>query len=112
LITFLALDEREFRRRFSGSPILRAKRRGFLRNVAVALGNLKSTTAVPALIGALADDEALVRGHAAWALGEIASADAIAPLKRALESERDSEAADEIRAAIVGLTEADRDGVA
>ena len=112
LIPFLALDEREFRRRFSGSPILRAKRRGFLRNVAVALGNLKSTTAVPALIGALADDEALVRGHAAWALGEIGSADAIAPLERALESERDSAAADEIRAAIVGLSEADRDGVA
>jgi epoxyqueuosine reductase len=111
LISFLALDEREFRRRFSGSPILRAKRRGFLRNVAVALGNLKSTAAVPALIGALADDEALVRGHAAWALGEIGSADAIAPLERALESERDSETADEIRAAIVALSDADRDGV-
>ncbi|MGN6735617.1 MAG: tRNA epoxyqueuosine(34) reductase QueG [Candidatus Binatia bacterium] len=112
LIPFLALDEREFRRRFSGSPILRAKRRGFLRNVAVALGNLKSTAAVPALIGALADHEALVRGHAAWALGEIGSAHAIAPLERALESERDSEAADEIRAAIVALSEADGDGVA
>jgi len=111
LISFLALDEREFRRRFSGSPILRAKRRGFLRNVAVALGNLKSTAAVPALIGALADDEALVRGHAAWALGEIGSADAIAPLERALESERDSATADEIRAAIVALSDADRDGV-
>jgi epoxyqueuosine reductase len=82
-----------------------------LRNVAVALGNLKSTAAVPALIGALADNEALVRGHAAWALGEIGSADAIAPLERALESERDSETADEIRAAIVALSDADRDGV-
>ena len=46
--------------------------------------------------------------HAAWALGEIGSADAIAPLERALESERDSAAADEIRAAIVALSEADR----
>jgi len=35
----VALTEQEFRRRFRGSPILRAKRRGFFRNVAVALGN-------------------------------------------------------------------------
>jgi epoxyqueuosine reductase len=60
----------------------------------------------------LADHEALVRGHAAWALGEIGSAQAIAALERALASERDSEAADEIRAAIVASSEADGDGVA
>ena len=36
LIPLLALNEEDFRQRFRGSPILRAKRRGFLRNVAVA----------------------------------------------------------------------------
>jgi epoxyqueuosine reductase len=110
LIPFLALDEKEFRQRFLGSPILRAKRRGFLRNVAVALGNLRSTTAVPALIGALSDREALVRGHAAWALGEIGNRNATAHLERALESERDSEARDEMHAALVALNAVEREG--
>jgi len=109
LIPFLALDEKEFRQRFSGSPVLRAKRRGFLRNVAVALGNLRSTTAVPALIGALRDQEALIRGHAAWALGEIGNRDATAHLERAFRSEQDSEARDEMGAAIAALNATDGD---
>ena len=69
LIPLLSLTTEEFRRRFRNSPIRRAKRRGLLRNVAVALGNLKSCEAVPALVRALDDEEALVRGHVAWALG-------------------------------------------
>ena len=35
----LALDEVAFKAKFKGSPVKRAKRRGYLRNVAVALGN-------------------------------------------------------------------------
>jgi len=100
LIPLLSLSEDEFRRRFKGSPILRAKRRGFLRNVAVALGNLKSREAVPALIQALQDDEALVRCHAAWALGQIATDESLAALEQRLEVENDAEAHDEIDAAI------------
>jgi epoxyqueuosine reductase len=57
LIPLLSLTDAEFRQRFRDSPILRAKRRGFLRNVAVALGNLKSQEAVPALIASLDDAE-------------------------------------------------------
>ena len=110
LIPLLALDEKEFRQRFFGSPVLRAKRRGFLRNVAVALGNLRSTTAVPALIGALTDQEALIRGHAAWALGEIGNRNATPHLERALESEQDSEAREEMSAAIAALNAADGNG--
>jgi epoxyqueuosine reductase len=56
---------------FSGSPIKRAKRKGFLRNVAVALGNGGQREAVPALACALDDPEPLIRGHAARALGQI-----------------------------------------
>jgi epoxyqueuosine reductase len=82
LIGLLALTPEAFRKRFCGSPILRAKRRGLLRNVAVALGNLKCTEAEPALIHALDDDEPLVRGHAAWALGQIGKAGALEALKR------------------------------
>ncbi len=39
----------------------------------MALGNWGSPEAEPALVRALEDEEALVRGHAAWALGEILS---------------------------------------
>jgi epoxyqueuosine reductase len=67
----MKLDDEEFGSRFSGSPIKRARRRGFLRNVAVALGNWGSREAVPVLAEALDDAEPLVRGHAAWALGQI-----------------------------------------
>jgi epoxyqueuosine reductase len=100
LIPLLALTDAAFRQRFRGSPILRAKRRGFLRNVAVALGNLKSLEAVPALIAALSDAEPLVRGHAAWALGEIGTERAMDALQRRLEIEIEEAVRDEIDAAI------------
>lgn len=68
---FLALDEAEFKARFRGSPILRAKRRGFLRNVCVALGNTGGAEDLPALHRALEDTEPLVREHAAWAIARL-----------------------------------------
>ena len=71
LVELMGLTEEAFSARFSGSPIKRAKRRGLLRNVAVALGNWGSREAVPALSRALDDPEPLIRGHAAWALGQI-----------------------------------------
>jgi epoxyqueuosine reductase len=103
LIPLLSLTAAEFRARFRGSPILRAKRRGFLRNVAVALGNIKDQTAIPALIHALDDEEPLVRGHAAWALGEIGTQAALSALRRRLEMETDPEVLDEINAALAQL---------
>ncbi|MGC8782626.1 MAG: HEAT repeat domain-containing protein, partial [Anaerolineae bacterium] len=56
---------------FRGTAVMRAKRRGLVRNACVAAGNWGDTAAVPALIGLLADGEPLIRGHAAWALGRI-----------------------------------------
>jgi epoxyqueuosine reductase len=100
LIPLLALTEEEFRRRFKGSPLLRAKRRGLLRNVAVALGNLKSRAAVPALARALSDEEALVRRHAAWALGRIGTSDSLRALAERLPVEGDPEVKEEIEEAI------------
>jgi epoxyqueuosine reductase len=100
LIPLLSLDEEEFRKRFRGSPILRAKRKGFLRNVAVALGNTKSREALPALIRALDDDEALVRGHVAWALGQIGLNDGIQALEKRLRVESDPTVRVEIEDAI------------
>jgi epoxyqueuosine reductase len=100
LIPLLALTEEEFRERFRHSPIKRAKRRGFLRNVCVALGNIGDQEAVPALIGALHDQEALIRGHAAWALGRIRGEQALHALHRALQTEEDGAVHQEILWAI------------
>jgi epoxyqueuosine reductase len=104
LIGLLALTPEAFRKRFRGSPILRAKRRGLLRNVAVALGNLKCVDAEPALIHALDDDEPLVRGHAAWALGQIGLWPTVEALRRRLDIETDDEVKAEISSAIEIMT--------
>jgi epoxyqueuosine reductase len=63
-----ALDEEAFRARFQGSPVKRAKRRGLLRNVAVALGNAGVAGQRPLLERLAGDDDPVVREHAAWAL--------------------------------------------
>jgi len=72
LRAWLALDEASFKSQFHGSPILRAKRRGFLRNVCVALGNIGTKDDLPALEKALDDPEPLVREHASWAIRRLA----------------------------------------
>ena len=71
LIKLLSLDEAGFNRKFAGTPILRTKRRGFLRNVCVALGNAGDTTALPALEQAGGDPEPLIAEHARWATQQI-----------------------------------------
>ncbi len=68
---WLALDEEQFRTLFRGSPIKRIKRRGFLRNVCVALGNTGTAADLPALEIAANDPEPLIAEHACWALQQI-----------------------------------------
>jgi len=70
-VELLGLDEEAFRRRFKGTALWRARRRGLLRNAAVVLGNAGGPEALPALRRALADAEPLVREAAAWAIGRI-----------------------------------------
>ena len=71
LIDLLGLSEEEFRRRFRGTALTRAKRRGLLRNAALVLGNAGDARALPVLRRALDDDEPLVREAAAWAIAVI-----------------------------------------
>ena len=72
LLQLLSLDDNQFRVRFRNSPIKRTKRRGLLRNVCVALGNLGDPRALPALARAAENDpEPLVREHAEWAIAQI-----------------------------------------
>jgi epoxyqueuosine reductase len=73
LIELLKLDATGFKSRFAGSPILRTKRRGLLRNVCVALGNIGDDSALPHLERATTDAEPLVAEHARWAIGQIES---------------------------------------
>jgi epoxyqueuosine reductase len=71
------------------------------RNAAVALGNSLDRADVPALAEALRDDPSpLVRGHAAWALGRIASPPAHAALRAARARETDPAVAEEVTAAL------------
>ncbi|WP_376793737.1 tRNA epoxyqueuosine(34) reductase QueG [Thermogemmatispora sp.] len=100
LIPLLSLTEEEFRARFRHTPIWRAKRRGLLRNVCVALGNLGDRRAIPALVQALEDAEALIRGHAAWALGRLGGQEARQALAARLEREEDPEVRQEIQEAL------------
>ena len=67
----LAITTQEFNQRFKQSPVKRAKRRGYLRNVVVALGNTGSMYALPVLQNALNDEESIVREHAKWAIEKI-----------------------------------------
>jgi epoxyqueuosine reductase len=67
----LMLTPHEFNQKFKDSPVQRARRRGYLRNAAVALGNARDPAGIPALAEALKDDEPLVRSHAEWALNQI-----------------------------------------
>jgi epoxyqueuosine reductase len=68
---YLKLSEAEFRNLFRNSPIKRIKRRGFLRNVCVALGNVGTVEDLPALEKAADDPEPLVAEHARWAIQRI-----------------------------------------
>lgn len=68
---YLALDEPKFRELFRGSPIQRIKRRGFLRNVCVALGNVGDQKDLTALRRAACDPEPLIAEHALWAIAQI-----------------------------------------
>lgn len=71
LHALLEISAAEFKRRFAKSPILRVKRRGLLRNVCVALGNIGTADDLPALRRAEQHEEPLVREHATWAIRQI-----------------------------------------
>jgi epoxyqueuosine reductase len=90
LASLAAIGAGEFEERFAGSPVRRCRREGLARNVAVALGNSGGIEAVPSLARMLGDPHPLVRGHAAWALGEIGGLAAETVLRAAGNRERDA----------------------
>ncbi len=96
------LSDEAFRRRFRHTPLWRARRRGLLRNAAIALGNQALATSQPALQRGLHDSESIVRGASAWALGQLSSVTAIQVLQARLAIESDPMVRDEIEQAIAG----------
>jgi epoxyqueuosine reductase len=101
LVKLFELNETGFRARFRHTPLWRPRRRGLLRNAAIVLGNQRPREAIPALTHGLNDEEVIVRGACAWALGrydEGAATDALRA-RRAIES--DAEVQQEIDAALI-----------
>ena len=66
-----SLSEQDFRRAFSRSPVKRAKYRGWLRNLCVAMGNSADREFIPWLERASKHADPAVREHAGWALGRL-----------------------------------------
>ncbi|MGH7641899.1 MAG: tRNA epoxyqueuosine(34) reductase QueG [Candidatus Dormibacteria bacterium] len=98
LCELLTLSELSFQRRFQATTMRRSGRERLARNAAIALGNSRERSAAPALARALAKDpSALVRGAAAWALGELGGSRAGSALASALDEEADPEALKEIK---------------
>ncbi|MBF0448003.1 MAG: tRNA epoxyqueuosine(34) reductase QueG [Magnetococcales bacterium] len=100
LLDFVHLDEADFRSLFSQSGIKRSGRIRFMRNLAVALGNWATEEAFAGLTHLFADPHPLIRGHAAWGLGQITTPKARELLRSAQYSEPDQWVKEEILLAL------------
>jgi epoxyqueuosine reductase len=117
LPALLAMDRERFHTAFGETALNRTRRRGLLRNAALVLGNLlggrvparaalsplERAEAQGALLGALGDPEALVRGAAAWALGQAPESTELSlALRTAAARETDPQAAHELAQTLSG----------
>ncbi len=102
LVKLFDLDDEAFRDRFRKTPIWRTRRSGMLRNAAIVLGNQQYQAATGALGRGLSDEEPLVRGACAWALGELQTPQSVSLLESRLENEQDPVVQEEIQQALEG----------
>jgi epoxyqueuosine reductase len=72
LIDLLDLDDKAFRKFFSGSPIKRVGRNKFIRNVLIAAGNSGDPGLLQKVVQHLGDPDATVRSTAVWAFRQLA----------------------------------------
>jgi epoxyqueuosine reductase len=99
-VEILGLDEATFRARYSGTSLMRAKWEGMRRNACVVLGNRGRRDDLAALGEALGDEDAVVAGHAAWAVGRIGGEQAGTVLREARDREARPDVLDELEAAL------------
>ena len=98
-------SEDQFLGHFAGTPLMRAKRPGLLRNAAIVAGNSRDPSLVGPLGEALSTDSSpLVRQHAAWALGRIGSPEAVQHLQKALQKEIDPAVKTEIQTGLKSIS--------
>jgi epoxyqueuosine reductase len=71
LAEVLGLTDEQFLARFAGSPIMRAKRRGLVRNACVVAGNTGDRSLLPALEAVATEDDEMLREHAQWAIARL-----------------------------------------
>lgn len=105
LRSLFELDDEQFRARFRKTPLWRPKRRGILRNAAIAMGNRPLLENLPALKLGLIDRESLVRGASAWAIGRHRFSSSSEVLVNQMEQETDAAVIREIQDAIAHLTD-------
>ena len=96
----LGLDGDGFRDVFRKSPVKRAKRRGFMRNILVAVGNSGNKEYIKYVRNLICDDEPIIRAHAVWALCRLEGEDCLVELERLLETETEEEVLEEIHSGI------------
>jgi epoxyqueuosine reductase len=95
------MDQPAFKKRYQHTPLMRAKYRGYKRNICIALGNSRSEKAVKPLTRLLlTESEPLIRAHAAWALGNFDRKLSQNPLEKASQAEKDPEVIQEILGAL------------
>lgn len=100
LARLAALDETAFRELFAGTPVKRAGREGFVRNVLIAIGNSADAALAPAAMARLEDASPVVRAAAVWALGRLMRPQEMKALaERHRMREKDRQVADEWSAA-------------
>lgn len=101
----LALDEEQFRNLFRKTPLDRPGRAGLLRTACIVLGNVGSRQHLPVLLSASNDEEPLIRGAAAWAIGQLGGVPERTELHSRLHSENNAEVRAELQTAITYLDE-------
>jgi epoxyqueuosine reductase len=95
------LDDLAFRTYFSKSPVKRIGRDRFVRNVLIAIGNSSDGSLAKTVERLLADDNALVRGAAVWALSQLIAREAFETLaSKAMAAETDETVREEWRHAL------------
>jgi len=95
LVAVLTMTKAQFRQWFGPTAMAWRGKATLQRNAAVALGNSQDERAVAPLSGALHDRKPVVRGHAAWALGELGGEQAQCALRALLTRESDAWVRDE-----------------
>lgn len=102
-IALLSLSDEQFRERFRHTPLWRPSRAGVLRNAAIVLGNSGDKRALRVLKACLNDNEPLIRGAAAWAIGQLGGAEDIACLRERMQGEDDADVTAELSAALLAI---------